>query len=90
VIPAEDNAALPVIGQSVAKSSQLALMVPSAETPSGLENFASRFIKAETDRALAEKEFERPKQLWTINGISEKEYQEVRVRFSVPTLPTDC
>jgi RND family efflux transporter MFP subunit len=81
VIPAENNAVLPVIGQSVAKGSHLALMVPSAETPSGLENFASRFIKAETDRTLAEKEFERAKQLRAIDGISEREYQEAEIAF---------
>lgn len=81
VIPAEDNAVLPVVGQWVSKGSQLALMIPSAETPSGLENFASRFIQAETDRALAEKEFERAKQLRAIDGISEKEYQEAEIAF---------
>jgi RND family efflux transporter MFP subunit len=81
VIPAEENAVLPVIGQSVSKGSQLALMVPSAETPSGLENFASRFIQAETERALAAKEFERAKQLRAIDGISEKEYHEAEIGF---------
>lgn len=76
IIPADDNQSLPVIGQWISKDARLARMVSSAETPSGLENFTSRFIEAETDRSLTEKEFERAKRLRIIDGISEKDYQE--------------
>lgn len=81
IIPVEENQNLPVVGQQISKGERLAVMVPSAETPSGIENFFSRFIEAETERALTEKEFERAKKLRAIDGISEKEYQEAEAAF---------
>lgn len=80
-IPAEGNEILPVVGQDVAKGARLAAMIPSAETPSGIENFSSRFIEAETNRSLAKSELERAKRLRDIEGISEKEYQEAESAF---------
>ena len=81
IIPSEDNPELPTIGQHVSKGARLALMVPSAETPSGLENFSARFVAAETDRSLAEKEFDRANRLRAIDGISDKELQEAEATF---------
>ena len=80
-IPAEDNGNLPTIGQHVDRGELLAVMTPSAETPGGIENFASRFIEAKSDRELAAKEFERAKQLHASGLISEKEYQEAEAEF---------
>ncbi len=80
-IPLEENQSLPVVGQQVGLGARLAIMIPSAEPPSGIENFSSRFIEAETDRALAEKELERAKRLRAIDGVSEREYQEAETTF---------
>ena len=79
--PAEDNGSLPTIGQYVDRGELLAVMSPSAETPGGVENFASRFIEARSDRELASKEFDRAKQLHASGLISEKEYQEAEAEF---------
>ncbi|MBM4169032.1 MAG: efflux RND transporter periplasmic adaptor subunit [Ignavibacteria bacterium] len=80
-IPSEENRNLPTIGQYVRRDDPLALMLPSAETPGGVENFASRFIEAQSDRDLTAKEFERAKKLYAAGLISEKEYQEADAEF---------
>lgn len=80
-IPAEDNGSLPAIGQHVDRGELLAVMTPAAETPGGVENFASRFIVAKSDRELTAREFERAKQLHGSGLISEKEYQEAEAEF---------
>jgi membrane fusion protein, heavy metal efflux system len=81
IIPAEENQRLPVVGQQVGSGVRLAVMIPSAETPGGNENFLSRFVDAETDLSLAEKEFERAKHLRSIDGISDREYQEAEAEY---------
>lgn len=80
-IPSEDNASLPIVGQRVERGERLAVMTPSAETAGGVENFASRFIEAKSDREFAAKEFDRAKQLHASGLISEKEYQETEAEF---------
>lgn len=82
IIPAEENQRLPIAGQFVARSAPLAVMVPSAETPGGIENFGSRFIEAKSERELAEKEFERAKRLYANGLIAEKEFQEAEAEFA--------
>lgn len=81
IIPAEENQRLPVVGQQVRSGARLAAMIPSAETPGGMENFLSRFVDAETNLALAEKEFERAKHLRSVDGISDREYQIVEAEY---------
>jgi membrane fusion protein, heavy metal efflux system len=81
IIPAEENQRLPVVGQQVGSGARLAVMIPSAETPGGNENFLSRFVDAETDLSLADKEFERAKHLRSIDGISDREYQETEAEY---------
>lgn len=80
-IPAEENQNRPTIGQRIGRGDPLAVMIPSAETPGGVENFASRFIEAKSDLDLTGKEFERAKKLFSAGLISEKEYQETEAEF---------
>ncbi|MBI3193998.1 MAG: efflux RND transporter periplasmic adaptor subunit [Ignavibacteriae bacterium] len=80
-IPAEKNLRLPVPGSQIERGTILALMMPSAETPGGNEDFASRFTDAETERDLAKRELERAKKLYAIQGLSEKELQEAESEF---------
>lgn len=80
-VPADFESDLPVAGKIVEKGAHLAMLVPSAETPGGLEDFSSRYIDAETGRRLTEKELERVKRLRAIDAASEKEYQEAEAVF---------
>ena len=75
-VPAGENEYLPVPGSSVTLGTKLAVMVPSAETPGGSEDFASRYTDALTNRDLAARDYQRAKSLHAIEGISDREYQE--------------
>ena len=59
----------------------LAVMVPSAETPGGSEDFSSRYTDALTARDLAARDYERAKSLYAIEGISDREYQEAEAEL---------
>lgn len=75
------NPQLPVIGTSIMSGQNLAVLTPSSETPDGQENFASRYVDAETDRELAAREYERARRLYEIEAISEKEFQEAEASY---------
>jgi membrane fusion protein, heavy metal efflux system len=77
----EQNEQMPVVGTKVSAGWILATLSPSAETPGGETNFASRYVEAETERTLAEKEYERAKRLFRMQAISEKSLQEAEVAF---------
>ncbi len=80
-IDLELNEQMPVVGARVSAGWMLATLSPSAETPGGETNFASRYVEAETERTLAEKEYERAKRLFLKQAISEKSLQEAEVAF---------
>lgn len=75
-IPASSEIHLPDPGEIILRGKSLAVIVPSAETPGGSEDFASRYTNAETQRDLAYREFERVKKLYAVQSVSDKEYQE--------------
>ncbi len=75
-IPASSENHLPDPGEIIQRGASLAVIIPSAETPGGSEDFASRYTNAETQRDLAYREFERIKKLYAVQSISDKEYQE--------------
>jgi RND family efflux transporter MFP subunit len=75
-IPASSDNHLPDPGEVIQRGTSLAVIIPSAETPGGSEDFASRYTNAETQRDLAYREFERIKKLYAVHSISDKEYQE--------------
>lgn len=80
-VPAGENERLPVPGSSVTPGTMLAVMVPSAETPGGSEDFSSRYTDALTARDLAARDYERAKSLYAIEGISDREYQEAEAEL---------
>ncbi len=80
-LPAERNENLPVPGTDVVSGSVLAFMMPSAETPGGSEDFASRFAEAETERELTANEYDRAKKLYAIQAISDKEFKETEAEY---------
>ena len=75
-IPASPETHLPDPGELIQRGKSLTVIVPSAETPGGSEDFASRYTNAETQRDLSHREFERIKKLYAVHGVSDKEYQE--------------
>jgi RND family efflux transporter MFP subunit len=80
-IPADINLNLPVPGMPVKRGETLAVIHPSAETPGGSDDFASRYTNAETERDLTRRELERVRQLFARASVSEKEFQEADADF---------
>lgn len=80
-IPAESNIHLPYPGTAVQRGTLLAVIVPSAETPGGSDDFFSRYTNAETEQLLAFRELERSKKLYAIQSVSEKEFQIAEAAF---------
>lgn len=80
-VPAGEGDPLPLPGTTVERGRTLAVMIPSAETPGGSEDFNSRSTDALTERDLAARDFERAKRLYAIEGISEKEYLEAEAHL---------
>lgn len=80
-VPAGEGDPLPLPGTAVERGRTLAVMIPSAETPGGSEDFSSRSTDALTERDLAVRDFERAKRLYAIEAISEKEYLEAEAHL---------
>ena len=80
-IPADINLHLPVPGMPVKRGETLAIIHPSAETPGGSDDFASRYTYAETERDLSRRELERVRQLYSRASVSEKEFQEAEAEY---------
>lgn len=80
-IQIDQNPMLPVVGAYVIRHTRLVQMLPSAETPGGSENFASRFVEARTEREIARQDLSRAKRLFDTQIISEKEYQYAEAAF---------
>lgn len=80
-IPADIRLRLPIPGTTVHAGAILTVIHASAETPGGSDDFSSRYTKAETDRELARREYERVRQLYSKGSVSEKEYQEADAEY---------
>ncbi len=81
ILLSEHNSSIPDIGKTVAKGEQIAVLTPAAQSPDGAENFSQLFAQAESEKQLAQSDFDRIQQLYEKQQVSQKEFQEAKARL---------
>lgn len=80
--PVTESSAFFTPGIRVNKGNILIRMIPSVETQGGSEDFGSRLASARAARDNARNEYERARQLFSNQIISQKEFQAIEAEWS--------
>ncbi|MEK9137351.1 MAG: efflux RND transporter periplasmic adaptor subunit, partial [Bacteroidota bacterium] len=81
VMQPEHNSGAPAVGSTVRGGQTMAVLTPAAQTSDGTDNFAKQYVEAKTRKSLAEAEYQRARQLFEKQSISQREFDEAEAEF---------